>query len=755
VTSVLVGVHVHEQPPALRATLAALHAEGAPRFDVLLLPDGPDAETRAALATLDVPQDGTPDPQGAPACFNRLARASTADVVLLLESGSIAGPGWLGRLLAALDSDPRNGLAGPSTNLSWNEQAAFPRADDVAAAAAEAAAHFGAETRTLEPLHSLADFCFAVRRTVVEKIGGADEGFALGPCWEMEYSVRAARAGFRAVWACGAYVHRLGFTARRRREESRRFDASRRRYQDAVCGLRLRGERAGYEPHCRGEACEHFAPPGLIRIHRPLAVSLPHAPATPRREVALASCIMPTGNRSDFALQAVEYFQRQDYEPRELVIVDDGDDGLERLLPDDDRVRYLRAPAGEPIGTKRNRACAAALGAFVVHWDDDDWFAPERLRRQLGPLLADEADITALRADVFFDLERWEFWRCSSALHRRLFVEDVHGGTLAYRRKLWRAGSYPALSLAEDAWFLRKAVRGGARLLRLDNAGLFVYLRHGANAWRFACGAYLDAREWRPAGEPLLPPADRAFYAARSPAAPAPPLTLVSCIMPTADRRLLVKQSIRYFLRQDYPNRELIVLDDGDDRVEDVVPPDARIRYVGLERRLVLGAKRNRGCELARGEVIVHWDDDDWMARHRLRYEVEQLERHGADVCGASRQLYLDPARRTAWLYAYPAERRAWVAGNTLCYAKETWHKNPFAEIAVGEDTRFIWSRAVDRLLQLEDHRFQIGLVHDANTSRKNTSDLWWHAAPIDEVVALLGDDAGFYLADSAFASAR
>jgi glycosyltransferase involved in cell wall biosynthesis/GT2 family glycosyltransferase len=754
VTNVLVGVHVHALPSALTATLASLEADSSHPFELLLLPDGPDEGVRALLATLDAAQDGTADPRGAAACFNRLARASSADVVVLLESGSVVGPGWLSLLLAALAADPRNGLAGPSTNLSWNEQAAFPRADDVAAAAAEAAARFGAETRTLEPLHSLADFCYAVRRPVLELLGGADEGYGLGPCWEMEYSARAARAGFRAVWACGAYVHRTGFTPRRRHEESRMFDASRRRYQDAVCGLQLRGERSGYEAHCRGEACEHFAPLGLIRIHRPLAVSSPQAPAAPRREVALASCIMPTGHRSDFALQAVQYFQRQDYEPRELVIVDDGDDSLERLLPEDSRIRYLRAPAGEPIGTKRNRACAAAGGAFVVHWDDDDWFAPERLRRQLEPLLDGQADITALRADVFFDLERWKFWRCSPELHRRLFVEDVHGGTLAYRRELWTSGGYPALSLAEDAWFLRKAVRGGARLLRLANDGLFVYLRHGSNAWRFACGNYLDAGEWRPADEPLLPAEDRAFYAARSPAAPAPPLTLVSCIMPTADRRHLVEQSIRYFLRQDYPSRELIVLDDGDDRVEDLVPDDARIRYVGLERRLVLGAKRNRGCELARGDVIVHWDDDDWMAPHRLRYEIEELERHGADVCGASRQLYFDPARRAAWLYAYPEKRRAWVAGNTLCYAKETWRKNPFAEIAIGEDTRFIWSRAVDRLLQLEDHRFQIGLVHDANTSRKHTGDPWWHPARIDEVTTLLGDDAAFYLAGSPFGPA-
>jgi glycosyltransferase involved in cell wall biosynthesis len=758
-TSVLVGVHVHEQPDGLRTTLASLREAPAPEFELVLLPDGPDPATRRALAELsDVRQDGTPHPEGPPACFNRLARASRAEVIVLLESGCITGSGWLDRLLSALAADPRNGLAGPSTNLAWNEQAVFVRAGgtpaEIAATSAEAAERFGGETRSLAPLHGPADLCLAVRRAVVEAIGGADQGYGLGPCWEMEYAARALRAGFRAIWACGAYVHRAPFTPRRRREEAARFAASKRRYQDAVCALRLRGERADYEPHCRGEACEHFAPANLMRIARPLEPEPEPRPVPPAPRSAvvhtapgpLVSCIMPTRDRADLALQAVRYFQRQDHDARELVIVDDGEDDLRARLPEDPRVRYLRSPPGESIGTKRNRACEAAKGELIVHWDDDDWFAPDRVRRQIQPLLTDEADMTALRAGVFFDLERWAFWRCTPQLHRRLFVEDVHGATLAYRRSLWSSTRFPAASLAEDAWFVRRAVRGGARLRRLDNDGLFVYLRHGTNSWRFPCGQYLDEDGWVSVDEPPLPPGDRAFYAARSPGAPKRHGPLVSCLMPTADRRYHVERSIRYFLRQDHPLRELIVLDDGHDRVDDLIPDGAGVRYVELERPRILGAKRNLGCEAACGDVIVHWDDDDWMAPHRLRYQVAELERAGADACGSSRLLYFDPARHAAWRYEYPAGRRTWVAGNTLCYARDVWRRTPFAEVAVGEDTRFLWSGAVRRLLPLADHRFLVGVIHDANASRKNTGDPWWRPVALHEVEGLLGSDLADYL---------
>jgi len=40
-------------------------------------------------------------------------------------------------------------------------------------------------------------------------------------------------------------------------------------------------------------------------------------------------------------------------------------------------------------------------------------------------------------------------------------------------------------------------------------------------------------------------------------------LPLVSCIMPTTGRPRWAQQAIRYFSRQDYPNRELVILDGG------------------------------------------------------------------------------------------------------------------------------------------------------------------------------------------------
>src|SRR5439155_26769524 len=108
-TRVAIGIHVYDDPERLRATIASVREHTAQTVRLLLLPDGPDEQTSAAVSALSgVPQSATSDPRGAAAAFNRLVSDHDADVAVLLESGCIVAPGWLEPLLSALD-DPRNG----------------------------------------------------------------------------------------------------------------------------------------------------------------------------------------------------------------------------------------------------------------------------------------------------------------------------------------------------------------------------------------------------------------------------------------------------------------------------------------------------------------------------------------------------------------------------------------------------------------------------------------------------------------------
>ncbi len=222
---------------------------------------------------------------------------------------------------------------------------------------------------------------------------------------------------------------------------------------------------------------------------------------------------------------------------------------------------------------------------------------------------------------------------------------------------------------------------------------------------------------------------------------------LVSCVLPTADRRRFVGQAIRYFQRQDYPRRELVVLDDGTDPVEDQVPADTRIRYVRLPHRLPLGVKRNRGCELAAGPLICHWDDDDWMASNRLTVQVGALEESGADLCGATELLHYRLGEGEAWLYRPLAGDPPCPLGGTFLYRRSAWEERPFPAVTTGEDSAFAAGFPPTRVRLLRSCSFYVAVLHGANTAAKHLTDARWRRCSLDEVGGLLAADREFYAA--------
>jgi glycosyltransferase involved in cell wall biosynthesis len=710
--SVRIGVHVQADPQRLSATVQSLRAT-APTAEVLLLPDRPD--TVAAL--------------GAPACFNRLI-AQDADVFVFLESGVLLGPGWLERLLAALASDPRNGLAGPSTNHCWNEQAAFPnRSDaDVAPTAAEAARRFGSETRTLEPLYSLADFCYAVRREVLEAIGGADERYGTGPCWEMDYNIRAARAGWRGVWVCGAYVHRAPFSPQRRLEEARRFDASKRLYQDKFCGGRLRGTKKDYRAHCRGDACPNFAPPALIQLRREpealartevslAGVSSAETIAVTNGEQPLVTCIMPTYNRRAFVPLAVRYFQRQDYPHTELIVVDDGSDAIGDCLPGDPRIRYVRLTQRLTIGAKRNLACAQARGDIIVHWDDDDWYPPWRLRVQAAGLRERNAEVCGSSQLYYFDAAAGRAWSYHYTGRPNTWVA---GNTLAYVKSYWQRKPFADVQVGEDTRFLWDGRPRG--LCDLANPGLCVAMIHGGNVSpKVTSGAY-----WHSCPDvqvrQLLGDDFACYQAATTPALP-----LVSCIMPTYNRRSFVPLALAAFDAQDYPHRELLVIDDGSDPVGDLVEGRAGVRYVRLDRRATIGAKRNLACAQAAGAIIAHWDDDDWYASDRLRYQVMPIARGETDITGLENAFVLELPDGVFWTTRAALHQRMFVGdvhGGTLVYRKTLLDAGlRYPDVSLAEDAALLTQalRRGQRLARLRNRGAFVYVRHGNNAWRWQT----------------------------------
>jgi hypothetical protein len=242
----------------------------------------------------------------------------------------------------------------------------------------------------------------------------------------------------------------------------------------------------------------------------------------PARDRRLVSCVMPTFNRPRFVRQAIRYFQAQEYPDRELIIVDDGPDPVRDVLPDDDRIRYIRLATRTTIGSKRNLACEQARGDVVVQWDDDDWYGPRRIADQVADLVAGRAELTGITQSWLLDLRGTTFWRLDPDAGPGQPEVSIAGGTLAFLREVWgRCGGYPDDSLGEDVGFLRRAAECGARIVRMPNNGAYVYVRHPANSWRFDFPAQAGPPGWsQQPPPPFIPGEDVARYRAMRPAEP-------------------------------------------------------------------------------------------------------------------------------------------------------------------------------------------------------------------------------------------
>ena len=97
----------------------------------------------------------------------------------------------------------------------------------------------------------------------------------------------------------------------------------------------------------------------------------------------LVSCLCVTESRPEFWPWLWWSFAKQDYESRELVVVDSSP---ETLVVDDPRVRVVPAAPATSVATKRNLALRAARGSVIAWFDDDDWQHPRRLSLLVGAL---------------------------------------------------------------------------------------------------------------------------------------------------------------------------------------------------------------------------------------------------------------------------------------------------------------------------------------------------------------------------------
>jgi len=220
-----------------------------------------------------------------------------------------------------------------------------------------------------------------------------------------------------------------------------------------------------------------------------------------------------------------------------------------------------------------------------------------------------------------------------------------------------------------------------------------------------------------------------------------------SIITPTYQREDMLRLQYRGISEQSEADFEWLILDDSPEPSPYFrTLTDNRVQYRHVADRMSIGAKRNFLNEQARGEIIIHFDDDDYYSKDYVAtmakcfdssidiaklsgwYVYSQLYRelgywdltqmHGFHFCWSKEPMSYD------FRIDYVKNRGSKSLlgfGFSYAYRRDCWKSKKFPDQNFGEDFGFIESVLADggRLHQFADTvGICVHILHETNTSR-------------------------------------
>ncbi|SEP54875.1 glycosyltransferase family 2 protein [Flavobacterium urocaniciphilum] len=124
---------------------------------------------------------------------------------------------------------------------------------------------------------------------------------------------------------------------------------------------------------------------------------------------------------------------------------------------------------------------------------------------------------------------------------------------------------------------------------------------------------------------------------------------LVSIIMATYNRERFIVETLQSIQAQTYEDWECIIVDDGGtDNTQEVIAPilekDARFQYLKRPDTYLKGlpGSRNYGLDIAKGDYIIFFDDDDIVHPQNLELTVLELSKNNVSFCRYIRDGFYD-----------------------------------------------------------------------------------------------------------------
>jgi glycosyltransferase involved in cell wall biosynthesis len=172
-------------------------------------------------------------------------------------------------------------------------------------------------------------------------------------------------------------------------------------------------------------------------------------------------------------------------------------------------------------------------------------------------------------------------------------------------------------------------------------------------------------------------------------------VSIIACTM----RNSYMDNLFANYERQDWPNKEMIIILNKDDMDLDLWKKRANqykineVRVYQLPEEYNLGKCLNWAIAKAKGTFIAKFDDDDYYAPGYLRESVNALRQRKGSIIGKNTCYVYFEEKKALMEYRVGQEnmKNRGLKGGTLLFRKSIWKKVKFPEFGVDKsDSRWI-----------------------------------------------------------------
>lgn len=194
----------------------------------------------------------------------------------------------------------------------------------------------------------------------------------------------------------------------------------------------------------------------------------------------------------------------------------------------------------------------------------------------------------------------------------------------------------------------------------------------------------------------------------------------VSICTPTFNRRPFIPMMIKCFEHQTYPKDKIewIIVDDGTDKIEELVSHIPQVKYFKYDEKMTLGKKRNLLNEKAKGDIIIYMDDDDYYPPERVSHAVEKLCQNPKILCAGSSSMFIYFKHINKMVQFGPYGPNHSTAA-TFAFRRELLSQTKFDELSsVAEEKKFLKDYTIP-FVQLESMKSILVFSHNHNSFDK------------------------------------